>query len=51
MENNNKEVDFQTYCKKCIREKESDETDTLCDVCLRTPVREGTVVPMKYEPK
>ena len=45
-----KEVDFETYCKKC-KHSETESWDEPCSECLCVAMNEGTFVPDKYEEK
>lgn len=41
------EVDFKTYCEKCIHREKKDFEDP-CNECLEVGMREGTRVPEQY---
>lgn len=45
-----KEVDFETYCKKC-KHSETESWDEPCSECLCIAMNEGTFVPDKYKEK
>lgn len=45
-----REVDYATYCPKCVNFKVL-ETDEPCNECLTECAREGTVKPVKLEEK
>lgn len=45
---NLKEVDYKTYCEKCVFQKLSESEDPCWD-CLRQPVNEGTKKPTRYK--
>lgn len=41
------EVDFKTYCEKCIHREKKDFEDP-CNECLEVGMRESTRVPEQY---
>lgn len=43
-----KEVDFQSYCSKCVYAK-IDETDDPCNYCLAEPSNSYSRKPMMYK--
>ena len=45
---NDKEVDYYTYCKKCIHKNSSEEDDT-CLECLTMFYRKGTTKPFRFK--
>lgn len=47
---NKKFVAFEAYCKKC-KHWELDGWKDPCNECISVGGREGTVEPLKYEPK
>ena len=47
---NKKFVAFEAYCKKCKHGNKVGWADP-CEECLTVGAREGTVEPLKYEPK
>lgn len=50
MENNYKEVYFDTYCKTCKNEKIGEDKDP-CDECLNEPVNVDSHKPVRWEEK
>lgn len=50
VDNDNKEVRFDVYCKTCEYEK-TEETKRPCNECLEEAMREGTYVPLRYKSK
>jgi hypothetical protein len=45
-----REVDYATYCPKCVNFKVL-ETDEPCNECLTECAREGTVKPVNFKEK
>lgn len=45
-----REVDYATYCPKCVNFKVL-ETDKPCNECLTECAREGTVKPVNFKDK
>lgn len=43
-----KEVDFNSYCKKCIN-KNNKESDDICNECLNQPMRYCSQKPLNYK--
>ena len=48
VDNNDVEVDFETFCKKCEYLK-TPENRPPCDECLEYPVNDGTSKPTRYK--
>lgn len=49
-DNNNKEVDFETFCETCEHNKTL-EAESPCYECLEEPVRRGTHRPAMWKEK
>jgi len=48
MENNEKIVDFENYCKLCKHAKLAEKLDP-CDECLTNPVNTNSCIPVLFE--
>ena len=43
-----KEVDFNTYCQKCVN-KNNEESDDVCHECLNQPMMYCSQKPLNYK--
>lgn len=50
MDEDYREVDFETYCKACKYKNLSENKDP-CDECLDIPINLNTTRPIKFEAK
>lgn len=50
MDDNEKFVEFDKFCKSC-KHKDLDEKFDPCHECLSNPVNYGSIKPIKYEEK